>query len=732
MPQEIPQEQWQQECRQLEKVLAQLAQLRQETGARLAALPSIYYRASDAQVLAALTAQMSNRLYHLGNALKKPYFARIDFCEAGAPRADACYIGKVGFEDGEEQLITVDWRAPIAALYYDSNIGPAAYEAPGGRVQGQLLLKRQLEVEEGVLLSCQDVDTVSNDELLRPYLGVTADHRLKNIVATIQQEQNRIIRAPLGENLVVQGVAGSGKTTVALHRIAYLVYNHRQQLRPEQYLVIGPNDYFMRYIASVLPDLDVGGVPQRTFEALVAGFVGQPLAVQPAEERLGQLLAGQGEAGCDRWQCSMACQRAARLFMEQYDRSAPPAQDFAPGGIVLLTAAQVAGTYAQLDPALNSTIAGKDERCALQLCQQLKDREADIAALIDRQFRQRLSQPGADAARLQRERASLQRQLGEGFLPALRRHLGAHRIQPLALYRRFLQALPGLCPDEPLVSRIRREGLARLRRGQLQNCDLPALLYLTVRLRGCGAFEQLRHAVVDEAQDLGPFAFFALRQLLPRATFTLVGDLAQAIYSHQGVQSWQQVIGEAFGGRAQLCQMQKSYRTTVEIMQAANRVTAALGLPPAQAVIRHGEPVRLHRPPAGQAARTVAGLLAGYRQQGYGSAAVIVKTGAQARQLAGELAALGSPVALMLGKEEFNGGYCLLTAQLAKGLEFDAVVLADADGAHYRPGHRPEQLLLYVAMTRPLHRLDLVQEEGMPPLAEENFQLSLDNGCKNG
>ena len=142
-------------------------------------------------------------------------------------------------------------------MYYDSNIGDVSYKAPEGTCTGKLLLKRQYEIENKQLKSYQDVDTVSNDELLKPYLEASVDNRLKNIVSTIQHEQNRIIREPVNKNLIIQGVAGSGKTTVALHRIAYLVYNNRENIKPEQYLIIGPNKFFVNYISGVLPDLDV-------------------------------------------------------------------------------------------------------------------------------------------------------------------------------------------------------------------------------------------------------------------------------------------------------------------------------------------------------------------------------------------------------------------------------------------------------------------------------------------
>ena len=199
-------------------------------------------------------------------AKNNPYFARIDF--ESKNNEDICYIGKLGVSDYDNNIITVDWRAPISSLYYDSNVGECSYNSPDGVINGKLKLKRQYTIENSKLINFNDVDTVSNDELLKPYLSVSADNRLKNIVSTIQSEQNKIIREKMNKNLIIQGVAGSGKTTVALQRIAYLVYNNRNIFKPSDYMVIGPNKFFVNYISGILPDLDVNGVSEYTLEEL--------------------------------------------------------------------------------------------------------------------------------------------------------------------------------------------------------------------------------------------------------------------------------------------------------------------------------------------------------------------------------------------------------------------------------------------------------------------------------
>ena len=215
--------------------------------------------------------KLENEINSIKKAKLNPYFARIDF--ESKINFDKCYIGKKGVTDYDNNIITVDWRAPISSLYYDSNVGECEYEAPEGIIRGKLLLKRQYTIEDSKLINFNDVDTVSNDELLKPYLSVSADNRLKNIVSTIQSEQNKIIRESMGKNLVIQGVAGSGKTTVALHRIAYLVYNNRDLFKPSDYMVIGPNKFFVSYISGILPDLDVVGVTQNTLDELFLNYM---------------------------------------------------------------------------------------------------------------------------------------------------------------------------------------------------------------------------------------------------------------------------------------------------------------------------------------------------------------------------------------------------------------------------------------------------------------------------
>ena len=280
--------------------------------------------ANNQTMIENLTEIYLEKIRLMEKSLNKPYFARLDFKRDGESDIEELYIGKVGIIDEKNNNIIIDWRAPVSSMYYDSNIGDASYKAPEGTCTGKLLLKRQYEIENKQLKSYQDVDTVSNDELLKPYLEASVDNRLKNIVSTIQHEQNRIIREPVNKNLIIQGVAGSGKTTVALHRIAYLVYNNRENINPEQYLIIGPNKFFVNYISGVLPDLDVEDVKQLTYDELCSEILQENITLIDEDIKLLKSIKNEKELTYQKIKVSMQFKKALDKYIKEIKESTIP------------------------------------------------------------------------------------------------------------------------------------------------------------------------------------------------------------------------------------------------------------------------------------------------------------------------------------------------------------------------------------------------------------------------
>jgi DNA helicase-2/ATP-dependent DNA helicase PcrA len=293
----------------------------------------------DMMINTTIRDSLALRLRNLLVARSKPYFARIDFMEKDSNKKESLYIGKMSLmRDEDQEVIIVDWRAPIANLYYEGRIGEADYWCPGGNIKGELTLKRQFAINEGVLQEIFDIDITTNDEFLQTYLGANSDNRLKEIVSTIQVEQNKIIRADMWKPLIVQGAAGSGKTTIALHRIAYLVYTFEKSFEPENFMIIAPNKLFLNYISEVLPELGVERVKQTTFEEFAMELIGKKFKLKDPFEKLTKFVnhnvtmeeieANNILKNCSQFKASMLFREVMDEYVKYIENSFVPKEHF--------------------------------------------------------------------------------------------------------------------------------------------------------------------------------------------------------------------------------------------------------------------------------------------------------------------------------------------------------------------------------------------------------------------
>ena len=680
-------------------------------------------------------------------ALSKPYFARIDFIPDDAESPQKNYIGKMNLMRGLDILIT-DWRAPIASLYYEGRLGRASYDCPDGNILGELTLKRQYAIDNGRLGSITDIDITTNDEFLQAALGASKDMRLKDIVQTIQAEQNKIIRAPLYEPLIVQGVAGGGKTTIALHRIAYLLYAYEKKLSPRQVMILAPNRLFLSYISEVLPDLGVERVKQSVFEEFAAECVGLPKkwTVRPSirttadyiEARaLNQTRQVELEAGGgldEAFEAMRAAEFKSRLsfmelverFVEQIEVCLCPDKDFLLDDYELFTHEALGDLFMREYAYLPIAVRAREIR--KHLTNTLKKEKPLILDSIDagcdnrrESLKRRMPEDTPERRRLISEmlddRDARMARVKNQSKVIIERYMRRFKVAPvIELYTRLLSE-PGLledfgrglfAPDElALLAGYTRRRLSRFK---LDTEDLPPLLLMQVRLFGAEDEVDVKHIVVDEAQDLSLFQLAALKRLVPGASFSVLGDLHQGIMSHKGIRSWDETI-EKILPKGRYMTLEQSYRTTVEIMEAANPVIMKLykgaepAVPIAVPVIRRGKPVAmLETADFAEAARQIDKKINGFRESGRRSIAVICKTAEDCKKT---LKALKNKPRLLDAREtDYAGGAIILPSYLAKGFEFDAVIIADASSGRYGDDELDIKLL-YIAMTRALHELAL-------------------------
>lgn len=648
-----------------------------------------------------------NRLRLLENGLEKPYFARIDFKEQETGRLYQLYIGKVGVTDFDKETVVIDWRAPIASMYYDSNIGETSYEAPDGVISGNLLVKRQINIENGQLLSFQDVDTVSNDDLLKDYLGVTADSRLKNIVSTIQAEQNEIIREKLFKNLIVQGVAGSGKTTVALHRIAYLVYNNAGKINTDQFMVIGPNSFFIDYISNVLPDLDASTVVQTTFDKLVQDFIGEQLIINPSEKQLISSLQGGNLEVC-KFKNSLKYKQLLDRFMMDLDSQIVPDKDFIVKGLIILPQEVVKQFYDEVEKDRFETIESRIERTVLLLSTYIENSQ---------DLQTRISDDSLSISPASRE--FIGKELRNGFRQSLKQYLIRQINKSITYYyQAFIATITDYAAPEDmnLVTNLKK---STIKKGTYDFDDLAALAYLKYSISGPGEYTKYRHVVIDEAQDYGDFNFTILNKMMKNSSFSIYGDIAQSIYSYRSIDSWDSVA-QIFE-KTEIKELLKSYRTTIEVMNQANYIINHIGLSPATPVIRNGDEVG-YLQISNEITNIIYSYIVSYLEKKHSSIAIICKSVDSVKIVYRQLKQYNLPIQCVTSSEdEYKGGICITTAYLSKGLEFDAVLIADASELEYSSENENDMKLLYVAMTRALHNLDILyQGELTKPLYEGN------------
>ena len=647
-----------------------------------------------------------DRLRQLSMASGQAYFARLDFTPSGQ-KPETWYLGRWGVLDPVTLTpVVVDWRSPAANLYYSGQIGRMDYEAPDGRVEGELTLKRMLTVKQRELISLFDGGIVSQEAYLQGVLGSVSTDRLREIVTTIQAEQNIVIRHPLAEHLLVQGAAGSGKTTIALHRIAYLLYTFRNSLKPENMMILAPNPLFLSYISQVLPDLGVERVVQTTFEGWCREGMGRRMPKILRESRLEKNLSLTGAerektGRILRMKGSLATMKKLEAWLEHLQETVLPPNGMKMAGVVLLDRPEMERIflkdlrYFPLEQRISELrkIVRKRVQGAVSL---LKDQYAANAEQIAGRIRSGMRE-GAQRQQKLRELYETRDQRYREIDARAEAYLNGYRekftLPDLAgLYRAFLEeCLPELITED---DSLRQE-------------DLPMLVMICRAVFGLKT-KPMKHIVIDECQDFSPFQVELLKKVNPAATFSLVGDLYQGIHADEGIRSWDEWKGPVFDHRADLKQLTVSYRNTVEIMDLAQTVAARWpidGICETKPVLRHGEEPRIVRAQnEKERLALIRDQVRAWQAEGYHSIALIEKTVEQAGALFRRIGAELGARLLSETDAEYRGGVMILPASIAKGMEFDCVGVCDASAESF-PDDEFLCRVLYVMMTRPLHRL---------------------------
>lgn len=652
-----------------------------------------------------------------------PYFARMDFKEENRD-LEKLYIGKISILDNKTaEPIIVDWRAPISNLYYEGKIGSAEYECLGKKIKGDILLKRQYIIEKKQLKKYIDINVTGNDELLQNALEEKADDRLKNIVATIQDEQNKIIRAKINSPLIVQGVAGSGKTTIALHRIAYLIYNYEKEFKPEEFMIIAPTKFFLNYISNILPDLGVNDVKQCTFEDFAYDVIGKKLKISDSNEKLviivnkefddinkGKIDIMIKEA---KYKSSIKFKKIVDDYLLQIENNYIPKNDFYFKDYEIMSYNNINKLFKETYKMYNYNDRIKE--IEKNLISELKKKSLLIIDDIRKKRSKELQNlTGENRIKVFDKYEKIIKLLEKDYKKIVKQYLNQiSKKDCIQYYKEFIDGY--LQNSDEVMIYLKKNTSNNLQKNEISFEDLAPIMYIQYKIFGIKEKCKIKHVVVDEAQDYGEFQFDILKQILNSNSMTILGDIAQGVHYYRGIENWKKFIDVEFKNvKTVYTTLNKTYRTTKEIMEVANNVINKLPEFEKEYIVL-GEPVIDRKNSVNikknknidELISSINNRINEYLQNDYKSIAIIGKDMNECEEIEKKLRKTRKDIKLIKGKDsEYNSGISVVPSYLAKGLEFDCVIISNANEEKYTYSSLDIKLL-YVTITRAMSKLDI-------------------------
>ncbi|MDQ0217356.1 helicase [Peribacillus cavernae] len=676
-----------------------------------------------------------NRIQLLKRLNNSPYFGRIDFIEHGESETEKIYIGICSFYDEEtESFLVYDWRAPISSVYYDYPLGPAAYEAPYGKISGTLELKRQYIIRNGEITSVFDTGVTIGDELLQEVLGGQADSQMKSIVATIQKEQNLIIRNDKSRLLIVQGAAGSGKTSAALQRVAYLLYRYRVKLTADNILLFSPNPLFNSYVANVLPELGEENMQQTTFQQYLLQMLGREFDVEDAFIQMEYVLTAVGQPGYDTrlngisFKSSLEFMEMIEGYLEELMKSGMIFTDIKFLGRVLISSQSIYDYFYGL--GATRPISNRMKLVSEWLRKELRRYERqevkkswveEEMQYLDKEDYLKSYQKVSNEKRMKEDTFDdIEREqevlaafiVKRRFRPLYKKVKEFAFLDAAELYRRLFEKEASAADWK----KICHETIANLDDGELLYEDAAPFLFFKEQVEGFKTNTLIRHVFIDEAQDYSPFQFAFIKKIFPRSKLTVLGDSNQTIFA-QGNEVGLEVVASLFmEEETEKITLTRSYRSTLQIVEFTRKMIE--GGDEIEPFNRKGnKPVVLQVNDEQDTADCIAETIKGLQAQGHHTIAIICKTASESREAYLELKERLSLKLIGTGKTDYEAGIVVIPSYLAKGIEFDAVVIYDGSKKSY--GLESERRLFYTVCTRAMHELYICSKGEISPFVAE-------------
>ncbi|NJI79448.1 AAA family ATPase [Clostridioides difficile] len=650
--------------------------------------------------------------------IESPYFGRIDFTEVCETESQKCYIGLSNLINDDYDFLVYDWRAPISSMFYDYEIGQASYECPEGIISGEITKKRQYKIKDGKIEYMFDSNLNIDDDVLQELLGKNSDEKMKTIVTSIQREQNQVIRNEKYKNLIVQGAAGSGKTSIALHRIAYLLYKHKDKITSENIMIFSPNNIFNDYISNVLPQLGEDNICQTTFKDYMHKELGDEFKKESPAEMMEYILNNNGKITYkDRienieFKTSLEFTNILKEYLNYLETDDRCFEDIIVRGELIISSKELQTLFS--NDYSNLPIKKRLEKIKARIIFLIEPYEK---AWIDEIFKELQASGDYIEKEEMMEKSTfiVKKHLKEVYSKISR----MTELDLIDTYKNLFKNLDMFLEkanveyDKNIIDNIKTYTIDNLSVKSLYYEDQVILLYLKGALGGIPNTSQIKYVIIDEAQDYTPLQYEIFYKLFKSANMTILGDINQSINPFMNVGDYNN-IPNVLKNDTCITNLSKTYRSTMEITRFSRKLlTKAID---DEYVERHGDEPRVtgFKEKDYMNEKLIEDIKA-YKHKNYKSIGIITKTAHEAKEVYEFLKENHINVeAITKDDDEYVNGVLVIPSYLSKGLEFDIVVIYDASEERYNS--EDERLLLYTCCTRALHVLNIYYLGEITPL----------------
>ena len=649
-----------------------------------------------------LHAKKISRIRTLEKQLSNPYFARIDFKEDGE-ESESFYIGLSTVEDEDNfDIFVFDWRSPVANMFYDFEVGPAYYDAPVRRIEGHIEFTRQYNIRNGEIVFMHNSNESLCDEALTSMLSGNATDKMKNIVASIQKEQNDIIRSDDSKILFIQGAAGSGKTSIALHRSAYLLYKHRKNLSADNILIFSPNEVFAEYISDVLPELGESNIRQTTFEIFSKRFLPSNYLYESKNDHLDYIYSNHTDLKTFKLRTKSMEYKNTLDFMNTLNKFILDI----PRLITNVTPITIEGVQIVSKKSVEKTIFERFKD--IPFLNRIDVVKQSLFSQVENKYLSSKDNSHFDYVEDKKTFYDFCKAQVDLQVDAMIKTLDS-----VAIYKSLWSNIEKYTDID--LKNTKDLTLNYLNNNEVKFEDITSIIYIRSSLEGFRRYGNMKHVIVDEAQDYSPLFYEIVKRSFPNASLTIMGDLNQRIDKHSNVKS-RNSITDVFND-VKTVVLTKSYRSTGNITNFTKDILETHE--PIEAVDRIGDNPTIHIVNNNLEER-ISTKINEMKDKGYKSIAIICKNKENSKKLYSSLKELNDDINLIISdKCEFKIGINVISSYIAKGLEFDGVILAD--GESYLSIE--DKHLFYTACTRALHELHIYTNTSLENILPQDNSL---------